>query len=301
MRLCKPFPSQAGLTLAELVIIFAIIGLLAVLLLPALAKMRQSARRSACANNLKQLGLALNLYSNENKDKFPPVANTYQRFMFDADCVYPEYLTDPDILGCPSDSDYHEGKSFRLTMNTSLSDGSWGAATHHWRTGKAHPRCMDTVSYVYTGWMMTDDREMEAGFAIYTWMDSILPISDPATDGWRGYNINVASFGFAGSGNAETDWLYRLSSNVDRFLITDIDFTGSGSSGASIVPVMWDQISTNIAEFNHIPTGQNVLYLDGHVGYFRFDRSSTVFPISPLYAAVNSRMKDKKFEFCFAP
>jgi prepilin-type processing-associated H-X9-DG protein len=50
---------------------------------------------------------------------------------------------------------------------------------------------------------------------------------------------------------------------------------------------MWDQISTNISQFSHVPAGQNCLYLDGHVEFRRYDPTSGDFPFSPMYAAVN--------------
>jgi prepilin-type N-terminal cleavage/methylation domain-containing protein/prepilin-type processing-associated H-X9-DG protein len=93
--------NKEGFTLIELLVVIAIIGILAGILLPVLSRARESARKTQCMSNIKQIGMGLIMYANENNEQFP---SSTANAMLSLNLLYPDYTSDPRTFNCPSDT-----------------------------------------------------------------------------------------------------------------------------------------------------------------------------------------------------
>jgi prepilin-type N-terminal cleavage/methylation domain-containing protein len=129
---------KRGFTLIELLVVIAIIAILAAILLPVFAKARDKARQTKCLSNMKQIGLAANMYA-ADFDEYVYPSSYNEGWAGQSDhpatgivLAYLPYLKNSDVFRCPNDGAHGEPINRRYHVDTA--------------TG-----IPDKISYIYVG------------------------------------------------------------------------------------------------------------------------------------------------------
>ena len=296
-----------GFTLIELLVVIAIIGILAAILLPALARARESARRASCASNLKQWGLVYKMYANEAAGGLFPPMQFMAESMNPEDAhvamgpmvrsIYPEYLTDPAIAVCPSDPEDVLEDLQDATGNCTIESLQDKIDISYAYSGWVFDKCSDTDHQIlvedvlamiggFAGSFTLDDPDAQGPvqlvMALFGMFQDALEImaqgGDIPTMCFRMVDSNHTANPYEGDpmGNGNTNTIYRLSEGIERFMIEDITDPAASAEAQSEIFIMNDVLSSDVAFFNHLPGGCNVLFMDGHVEFIKYPGKAPV-------------------------
>ena len=200
--------SKAGFTLIELLVVIAIIAILAAILFPVFAQAREKARQTACLSNMKQIGTAILMYTQDYDEMIVPSQNGSGNGLMSWPSMIEPYVKSAAVFVCPSASDSFSAGSkpyvsglrqytgVAVTVGTSAGDGSATAVSRvprlsysrnlipttngdpwHYiialrpcNNGKTYPGFADYASNLKSGWVGTGT----------TFTRSMASIEDPA-------------------------------------------------------------------------------------------------------------------------
>ena len=269
-RRCK------GFTLIELLVVIAIIAILAAILFPVFAKVREKARSISCLSNLKQIGLGVIQYQQDYDEKNPGGVNGWGGGSGWAGQIY-SYVKSVKVFQCPDDSGYsHGGKndsgsSYGLNSNTSLPrDGGGcglGYAANSFSISQYNAPSKTVLLFEVTGnW----------GYNIANELDSV-NAGTGGTIEWCGGSASGQGLGGQWNPNGWNGEANTTSVATDGFM----KYATGYMNGVSAPNILGSYISPT----GRHTDGANYVMADGHAKWLR---ASTV---SPGYNAPSATAK----------
>jgi prepilin-type processing-associated H-X9-DG protein len=251
--------------------------------------------------------------------RFYPANLVRNNYIFDARELFPDYLTNLQLLVCPSAIATRDVPKERYFMDETFSEQyidpdlytEWDNETVISRLQglRPAPECVTSDMYTYLPYAVVTEEQ-----ALFLWdliaermyygdtnfMNRNLSLnpSDPETsdnrkrrrggdtdDRFGGDTVGERRFGDdrdaeyedrLGHGPGGGDTFYRLADGVGRQFIHDINSPGNDYEAGNNIPVLFDTISEDgLVRMNHLPVGGNVLYLDGHVEFKKYETNTS--------------------------
>ena len=241
---------KKGFTLIELLVVISIIALLVSILMPALNKAREQARKTVCASNLRSNALALCLYAGQNNDKLPMGSNVYWPWditYWTTDIIL-KSGSDPEVFYCPANKAMSHENDYNWRYSEAYALGEMNVNTDEredipWRKGQYR-----VTSYIWLIDNADEDR------------NEVQPLDDPDNNGVKVFPRRkwVSNIG-------------KVKTPVEAELVADCCMRNGGSNSSNYSQVMggiharWGIYDSS----NHIKKGTdlaggNAAFVDGH-------------------------------------